>query len=178
MKTMTKSALRYFVPPFAASLALLSGCETPKSFTEQADIAGLNASARAFIVATAERCQAKPLDVILTFGRRPIFTQLAQDAESGAFSAVYERKTSDGKTERLLVSQEELLHPNRLSALQRDMKKTGKDCVAAHVDVLSLRRAVAAINAAQSEESERSTAPERPGGLAQPLRMRGATTPL
>lgn len=157
---MTKISLRAMVPPFAAGLVLLGGCAAQKSLTEEADIAGLNPSARAFIVATAEHCHAKPLDVILTFGRRPIFTQLAQVTESGAISAVYERKTPAGKTERFLVSQEELLQPDRLRALERDMKKTGKDCVAAHVDILSMRRAVEAIDAAQAE-GERLIVPER-----------------
>lgn len=143
-----------------AGLALLAGCATTPHFNEQ-DISNLSPQGRAFVSAAAEHCRVKPVAVMEAFTQRPLFLSVVQDAASGEFAAMFVRDPLAAAPERIVLTQEELMRPERLQALGQALQRPGQKCVAALVDFQNTKRAVSEIAAARVIDFLRKL-PERP----------------
>ena len=146
--------------PVAAALALIAGCSTTTHFSAR-DIQGLNPQGQAFIAAVAELCQVRPVAVMETFTRRPLFDGVVQDVARGGFAAVFIRDPQAKSPERIVLTADELLRPERLKAMGEATQRPGARCAAAFVDYQNTRRAVDGIVEARVLDLLRRM-PERP----------------
>lgn len=160
MTTLIPRASARPFAPLAAGLALFAGCASTPHFSEQ-DLGNLTPQGRAFVATAAEHCQVKPLAVLETLAQRPVFLSVVQDTQSGAFAAVFARNPLAPSSERIIMSQDDLLQPERMRAMAQAIQKPGQKCVTALVDFQNTKRAVSGIIAAQVVDFLRKL-PERP----------------
>lgn len=165
MKALQSTTARRFAP-VAVGLAMVAGCATPPRFSER-DIQNLKPQGQAFVATVAELCQVKPVAVMETFTRRPLFEGIVQDMGSGDFAAVFIRNPQAETPERIVLTADELLHPARLNAIREATQRPGARCTAAFVDVQNTKRAVDGIVAAKVLDLLRRL-PERPDDAPPP----------
>lgn len=117
----------------AAGLALMAGCSTPARFSAR-DIQALSPQGQAFVVAAAEICRVKPPVIMASLANRPQLSSIVIDMKSGDFAAVFLRNPSSEQPERVILTSEELLRPERLKPLEKAMQRPGLRCADAVVD--------------------------------------------